>query len=117
MSLVRVDVRIQSAVLNEIKALAADTQKKESEIIRDLIDTGLACKQAQTNPSKKQLSAFEEAILKNLSLLVSASNKMISNQYELNGSSYKTMQELFDSIKESAAIDFNKFKDTIESRS
>ena len=117
MSLVRVDVRIQSSVLDKIKREALDTRTKESEIIRELIDIGLAHKDTQKNSKTKPLSAFEEAVLKNLCLLCSASNKMISNQYELNGSPYKTMQELLDSIKESAGIDFNKFKDSIESRS
>jgi hypothetical protein len=114
MSLVRVDVRIKSSLHEQIKLLATEEGKKESEMIRELIDIGIAFKDAKNNPSSKQLSVFEEEVLKKLCSLTAASNKMITNQYNLKGSSYQTMQELVDSIRESASIEFNKFKERIE---
>ncbi|EKD45024.1 MAG: hypothetical protein ACD_70C00110G0003 [uncultured bacterium] len=92
---------------------AVDEDKKESEMIRELIDIGITYKDAKKNP-EKQLSAFEEEVLKKLCSLTAASNKIITNQYNLKDSPYKTMQELVDSIKESASIEFNKFKERFE---
>lgn len=89
-------------------------ERNMHEMIRELIDIGIAYKDAKKNPSSKQLSAFEEEVLKKLCSLTAASNKMITNQYNLKDSPYKTMQELVDSIKESASIDLNKFKERLE---
>lgn len=114
MSLVRIDVRIKASLHEQIKQLAVEEGKKESEMIRELIDIGIAYKDAKKNPSAKQLSAFEEEVLKKLCSLTAASNKMITNQYDIKDSPYKTMQELVDSIKESASIEFNKFKERVE---
>lgn len=114
MSLVRIDVRIKSSLHEKIKQYAVDEGKKESEMIRELIDIGIAYKDAKKNPSEKELTAFEEEVLKKLCSLTAASNKIITNQYNLKDSPYKTMQELVDSIKESASIEFNKFKERIE---
>ncbi len=114
MSLVRIDVRIKASLHEQIKQLATEEDKKESEMIRELIDIGIAYKDAKKNPSAKELTPFEEEVLKKLCSLTAASNKIITNQYNLKDSSYKTMQELVDSIKESASIEFNKFKERIE---
>ena len=114
LSLVRIDVRIKASLHEQIKQLATEENKKESEIIRELIDIGIAYKDAKKNPSAKQLSAFEEEVLKKLCSLTAASNKMITNQYDIKESPYKTMQELVDSIKESASIEFNKFRERLE---
>ena len=114
MSLVRIDVRIKASLHEQIKQLATEENKKESEMIRELIDIGIAYKDAKKNPSVKQLSAFEGEVLKKLCSLTAASNKMITNQYDIKESPYKTMQELVDSIKESASIEFNKFRERLE---
>src|SRR3990167_11174486 len=114
MTLFRIDVRIKASLHEQIKQLAAEEDKKESEMIRELIDIGIAYKDAKKNPSGKQLSVFEEEVLKKLCSLTAASNKMITNQYNLKDSPYKTMQELVDSIKESASIEFGKFKERVE---
>jgi len=63
---------------------------------------------------QKKLTPFEEEVLKKLCSLTAASNKIITNQYNLKDSPYKTMRELVDSIKESASIELGKFKERIE---
>lgn len=116
MSLTRVDVRLKSSVLDNIKQLAITEEKKEAEMIRELIDIGISHKNREnsSNVSQKKLTDFEKIVLKNLSMLVAASDKMMANQYDIKKSPYSSIQELIDSIKESASADFKKLQQNLE---